>query len=341
MGSAPIFMPLWAIVRTSTFLMPSIYRRCDDVLYSLYQRLILFFFFTCTRVEVYLHGNTDVSRKENIVFICNHQSTVDWTVANLLAVQNGSLGHIRYILKDGLKFLPIYGFYFRQHGGIYVKRDKKFDEAKTRKDVKEIKDRKTPVWLVIFPEGTRFNPTLQTVVERSKQFAEREGLQVLENVLTPRVKALQISLQELVGHVTAVYDVTIAYSNTKDPSGTRIASPGMPDFLMGSSSQLHLFLERCDIESIPQESRQLQEWLHNQFLKKDRLLTDFYAENKTTDLMGPGKRLDISYKETVPAFCFWAVCLAGILFTNKGQTFYWKSLLTSTLGGVFWMSFRS
>lgn len=54
------------------------------------------------------------------------------------------------------------------------------------------------------------------------------GLQVLENVLTPRVKALQISLQELVGHVIAVYDVTIAYSNTKDPSGTRIASPGMP-----------------------------------------------------------------------------------------------------------------
>jgi 1-acyl-sn-glycerol-3-phosphate acyltransferase len=39
---------------------------------------------------------------------------VDWMVANMLAIKQGSLGHIRYILKDGLKYLPLYGYYFRQ-----------------------------------------------------------------------------------------------------------------------------------------------------------------------------------------------------------------------------------
>ena len=41
---------------------------------------------------------------------------VDWVVANMLAVRQGSIGHIRYILKDGLRYLPLYGFYFRQVG---------------------------------------------------------------------------------------------------------------------------------------------------------------------------------------------------------------------------------
>ena len=39
---------------------------------------------------------------------------VDWMVADMLAVRQGSLGRIRYILKDGLKYLPLYGCYFRQ-----------------------------------------------------------------------------------------------------------------------------------------------------------------------------------------------------------------------------------
>jgi len=39
---------------------------------------------------------------------------VDWMIANMLAIRQGSIGHIRYVLKDSLKFLPFYGAYFRQ-----------------------------------------------------------------------------------------------------------------------------------------------------------------------------------------------------------------------------------
>jgi len=35
-------------------------------------------------------------------------------IANMLAIRQGSIGHIRYILKDSLKYLPFYGAYFRQ-----------------------------------------------------------------------------------------------------------------------------------------------------------------------------------------------------------------------------------
>ncbi len=32
----------------------------------------------------------------------------------MLAVRQGSLGHIRYIMKNDLKWFPLYGFYFQQ-----------------------------------------------------------------------------------------------------------------------------------------------------------------------------------------------------------------------------------
>jgi hypothetical protein len=41
-------------------------------------------------------------------------SLVDWIVANMLAVRQGSLGHLRYVLKNDLKWIPLYGFYFEQ-----------------------------------------------------------------------------------------------------------------------------------------------------------------------------------------------------------------------------------
>ena len=63
---------------------------------------------------LYGDGEEVVKKKENVIYISNHQSTVDWVVSEMLAVRQGSLGHVRFILKDGLRYLPMYGFYFRQ-----------------------------------------------------------------------------------------------------------------------------------------------------------------------------------------------------------------------------------
>lgn len=32
----------------------------------------------------------------------------------MLAIRQSALGHVRYVLKDGLKWLPLYGWYFSQ-----------------------------------------------------------------------------------------------------------------------------------------------------------------------------------------------------------------------------------
>jgi len=38
----------------------------------------------------------------------------DWIIADMLAIRQNALGHVRYVLKDGLKWLPLYGWYFSQ-----------------------------------------------------------------------------------------------------------------------------------------------------------------------------------------------------------------------------------
>ena len=55
------------------------------------------------------------------------------------------------------------------------------------------------------------------------------GYEELDNLLAPKLKGFELALKQLQGHAEAVYDVTIAYSNTTDPStGERIPAPGMP-----------------------------------------------------------------------------------------------------------------
>lgn len=44
----------------------------------------------------------------------------------------------------------------------------------------------------------------------------------------PKVKGLHLAVEQLQGHVDAVYDLTIAYSNSVDrETGARIPAPGM------------------------------------------------------------------------------------------------------------------
>ncbi|XP_033263682.1 1-acyl-sn-glycerol-3-phosphate acyltransferase epsilon isoform X5 [Orcinus orca] len=195
LGTAPTYVLAWGAWRLLSAFLPSrFYQAVDDRLYCIYQSMVLFFFENCTGVQmggenmhsthrsktenkvrelikegileqlamqrrlcllvsknlyflqvlkILLYGDLP-KNKENIIYLANHQSTVDWIVADMLAIRQNALGHVRYVLKDGLKWLPLYGCYFSQ------------------------------MYLVIFPEGTRYNPELTKVISASQTFAAQE-----------------------------------------------------------------------------------------------------------------------------------------------------------------------
>ncbi|KAK3577551.1 hypothetical protein CHS0354_026518 [Potamilus streckersoni] len=346
MGSAPCFISLWSAWRIISAVLPrGVYAKGDDLMFSVYMRLVLFFFHTCARVKVHVYGDIDAlyRKKENAVYISNHQCTVDWVIAVMLASPQGSMGSIRFVLKDGLRFFPLYGFYFKQHSCIYVKRSGKFKPENAQRDLAKLKTNQLPTWLVIFPEGTRFKPDLQESKEKINISAVEQASK-FDHVLIPRLKALQLSLQEIGDYVDAVYDVTIAYSNTQDAkTGTRTSAPGMPEFLQRSSPEVHVHFKKFLVSDVPKEESKLKEWLFERFRHKDILLSHFYSKNPEEQGKFPGNSqvMQIKKRSTLPALIFVGSCLAGVLATSEGRSLYWKVALFGTVGGCVWMSFIS
>ena len=120
-AAAPIYFLLWAVWKAISIAFPAwVYQAGDDFLYSMYQRMVVFFFEHCTRLKVwdetsqlaikssvltmilffifqiYLSGDVDVifGPKENVMYMGNHQST-------------GKMHYFEYILSlvSNFKFL--------------------------------------------------------------------------------------------------------------------------------------------------------------------------------------------------------------------------------------------
>ncbi|XP_028843920.1 1-acyl-sn-glycerol-3-phosphate acyltransferase epsilon [Denticeps clupeoides] len=340
LGSAPAYLLSWGAWRLLSALLPArLYHTVDDRMYTAYQSMVLFFFEHYTGVEIVVYGDIP-KMKENVVYLSNHQSTADWIIADMLAVRQSALGHVRYVLKDGLKWLPLYGWYFSQHGGVYVKRSAKFEERNMKRKLESQIKFGAPMYLVIFPEGTRYNPELRSVISSSQAFASKEGLAVLNHTLTPRMKASHIAIETMKDHLDAVYDVTVAYEGTLTADGQRKLAPSMPEFLCKECPRVHIHFERVDIKEIPLEPVFFRRWLHERFEIKDKLLGTFYESDKPEAkwrFPGEGRTSPLSLTKTVPSLLVLGGLTLSMLLTKSGRKLYLNTWLYGTLLGWLWV----
>ncbi|XP_013869890.1 1-acyl-sn-glycerol-3-phosphate acyltransferase epsilon isoform X2 [Austrofundulus limnaeus] len=302
--------------------------------------MVLFFFENYTGVEIIIYGDIP-KKKENVIYMSNHQCTADWIIADMLAIRQSAIGHVRYVLKDGLKWLPLYGWYFSQHGGIFVRRSAKFNEKAMRKKLLSQTRCGAPMYLVIFPEGTRYNPELKNVIANSQAFAAKEGLAVLKHTLTPRVKAFHIAMEIMKDDLDAVYDVTVAYEGTLDSSGQRKPAPSMAEFLCKECPRIHIHFSRVKVRDIPSESKSFRRWMHDRFETKDRLLTDFYQSQdpaKQFRFPGEGKVSPLSLSKTLPSLLILGGLTLPLLLTESGRILYVRTWVYGTLLGWLWVN---
>ncbi|KAG7258738.1 hypothetical protein CRUP_018138 [Coryphaenoides rupestris] len=317
LGSAPAYLLSWAAWRLLSAPLPArLYHRVDDRLYCIYQSMVLFFFENYTGVEIVIYGDIP-KKKENVIYLSNHQCTADWIIADMLAIRQDALGHVRYVLKDGLKWLPLYGWYFSQHGGVYVKRSAKFDEKAMKMKL------------------------LMQAEAGAPEFASKEGLAILKHTLTPRMKASHVAIEAMQDHLDAVYDVTVAYEGTLDAAGQRKPAPSMPEFLCKECPRVHIHFERVDMKEVPIEPMFFRRWLHERFEIKDRLLTGFY-ESTDADVRcrfpGEGRRSTLSLTKTLPSIVLLGGLTLTLLTTESGRNLYFKTWVYGTLLGWLWMN---
>ncbi|XP_032628475.1 1-acyl-sn-glycerol-3-phosphate acyltransferase epsilon isoform X3 [Chelonoidis abingdonii] len=231
-----------------------------------------------------------------------------------------------------------------QHGGIYVKRSARFNEKEMRNKLQAQVKAETPMYLVIFPEGTRYNPEMPKVIADSQLFADKEGLAVLKHVLTPRVKATHVAIDSMKNYLDAVYDVTVAYEGTVDHKGQRKVAPSMTEFLCKECPKIHIYLDRIELKDIPEEQMYMRRWLHERFEIKDKLLIEFYdAEDSKRRNKFPGKCVHskLSLRKTLPSLLFLGGLTASMLLTESGRKLYVKTWIYGTLIGYLWVSVKA
>ncbi|MEE6476640.1 hypothetical protein FKM82_011154 [Ascaphus truei] len=197
------------------------------------------------------------------------------------------------------------------------------------------------MYLVVFPEGTRYNPEIPKVITDSQAFSMKEGLPVLKHVLTPRVKATHVAIDAMQDYLDAVYDITVAYEGTTDQAGQRKEAPSMTEFLCKECPRIHIFVERVDLRDIPKEQIFMRRWLHERFENKDKLLTEFYeaADPERRNMFpGNGHHTKLSLKRTVPSLILLTGLTAGMLCTETGRKVYVGTWIYGTLLGCLWVS---
>lgn len=344
-GSAPSYFLFWAGWRGISILFPKwMYQVGDDFLYSMYQRMVVFFFEHCTGQKVFISGDTEIfDRKENVLYLGNHQSTVDWIVCNMMAIRQGSIGHLRYVMKDTLQYVPLYGLYFYEHGCIYVKRGE-FKQTKMESSLEYLQDPKIKSWTVIFPEGTCFGPTEYHLIKKSLKAANDLGLKPLVNHLTPRYKGSFLALGKLRCNLDAIYDVTVVYSGSVNEKRDRAPAPQLVDFLLGKSPKLHIHVRRIPIGDVPEGEMDFKNWMHQLFLEKDKIVSRFYSEGhfeKGLELKNIGKPSHLSYLATVPSFLFFVFSFIPLFCYPTVRLMYLQSLVLGTIFGYSWLAFKS
>lgn len=202
----------------------------------------------------------EIPEKENVIVIANHQQMSDIPVLFSLASRKKCLGDMKWFMKDVIKYVPGVGWGMFFLDGLFVKRNWHADKDKIKKTFKKFHREKIPIWLMIFPEGTRLKPHK---LRQSQEFAQKKNLFIPQNVLLPRTKGFTASVEGLRKHVDAIYDVTIQYKGKV---------PTLRQFICGRVKNVNMHVRRYGMSSMPLEENKLNEWLYEKFLEKDALL---------------------------------------------------------------------
>jgi len=238
------------------------------------------------KTDIHLTGK-DFPLQENAILIANHQIDSDWWYLWCFANKFQRHGDIRIGLKEELKYVPIYGWGMYFFDFLFLSRNWEKDQQTMRMKFEDWSRKKAPLWFLIFPEGTTIS---NFGMEKGKIFAEKQKRPIFQHLLLPRTTGLLHSIKELKSHITAVYDVTIAYQSysgeipTYEMGYTRNKDKDIPSFrsvLEGKfPEKVFMHVVRYDLSQIPTDDKEFTVWLDRIWKEKDERL-EYFIHNQS------------------------------------------------------------
>jgi len=223
------------------------------------------------RNRVHFYGFEDIPKKETAIVLSNHVSYMDWLMTFVLACRKQRVHCVKVQVKQVIKYIPFVGLAIQGVGFIFLNRNWTEDRSSLKHAFNNLKTLGMPFWLLSHPEGSRWN---KEKLEESNQFAKKRDLPQLKHVLLPRVKGFITTATMLRNQIDAVYDISIAYSQ-QPPNFWVLFSGSRP-------IEIHLFVRRFPIASIPKDEPSIADWLYKVYAEKDQLIEEFKKNGKYT-----------------------------------------------------------
>ncbi len=191
---------------------------------------------------------------ESAVVFANHQSMADIVVLLNMALPMGRVTDMRWMVKASMRFVPFLGWAMLSLDFLFVKRDWSKDRARILGTFERLRGKAEPVWLVLFPEGTRKTPEKHAASMRQ---AAKLGYPATKRVMLPRPKGFAAALQGLSGKVQAVYGITVVYPGE--------AAPTLVQLFSGAVPEIRLIVKRYPIAELPTDAAEVARWLTAEF----------------------------------------------------------------------------
>lgn len=271
--------------------------------------------------------------KEHSYIISNHSYEIDWILLLSLAEKAKCGGNSKTFIKNVVQYTPGFGMVLYLADYVCLARSFEKDKLTIDKKMREIVNYPDPVWLVLYPEGTRFT---QKKHEASMHFAKENGLPELAYHLSPRTKGFATSLPPIEGKMKGLYDVTIAFNAADE------VQPKIQNLFFGRKVKVHYYIQRIPFEDVPKDEKAAGDFIQNLFVQKDKLRDSFY---KTGDFFAESgvKRVDKitlkkNYKVLLNAV-FWYTFSVGILLKYLINLFFSECYTTLGVWIVVIMTF--
>ncbi|WP_141734829.1 lysophospholipid acyltransferase family protein [Oligoflexus tunisiensis] len=269
--SGLLFVPLMVINALQTLSLLTrpfskrMFRSINRHLAHAYWTMLVLLMNKVYRVRIEWHSG-ELPPREDVILVANHQSAVDVMPLFALAQRCGRLGDMKFFVKEVFKYIPGPGWGMVFLDCIFLKRRWMADRRRIKATFERFQRERIPLWLNIFPEGTRFH---SRKVREAQNTARHYKLPLCEHVLVPYSKAFETSVLGLQDQVQAVYDVTIGY-----PQGI----PSLWQLLCGEVKRIEVHVARFALADLPRDAQGIEAWLNERFWAKEQHLQRLQKE---------------------------------------------------------------
>ncbi|CAJ0932387.1 unnamed protein product, partial [Mesorhabditis belari] len=265
-GTLYFFLPFVPLM----FLAPRIWRQYIDRLSGYWTYVTAGMIRLLFGVKTRVIGDK-IEAEEMALYIMNHRTSLDWLFFwNALYQQDPRLTDSqKVILKSSEKYLPGGGWAMQCNSFIFLERNFQKDKMKIRQLLDYYTDIGNSYQLLLFPEGTDRCPKGAL---RNERYAAKMDLKPYSYVLHPRTKGFVYIVQEMrrSGKLKAIYDITVGYKDKIVQKETDIVFEGL------APQDVHFQIIRIPIEQLPDDDRQLVEWIEKRWANKEEKLRQFY-----------------------------------------------------------------